>query len=73
MLFANRTLQECNLWKSVEILTLNLVVHKVNHTAEDIRLLYVCGVGRFSPWLGTPLPPDVKAATDNPQGMVSLA
>jgi hypothetical protein len=31
----------------VEILTLNVAVRKVNHTAEDISLLCVCGVGRF--------------------------
>ena len=57
----------------VEILTFYLVVHKVNRTAEDISLLYVCEVGRFSPWLDTPMPPDVKTATDSPQGMVSPA
>ena len=57
----------------VEILTLNLAVRKVNQTAEDISLLCVCGVGCFLPWLGTPMPLDVKTATDSPQGMVSPA
>jgi len=74
VLFENRTnYKNAICGRRVEILTLNVVVRKVNHTAEDISLLYVCGVGRFSPWLGTPMRPDVKTATDSPQGVVSPA